>query len=84
MQSELNINHQYSGFFHLDITLFVTSGAIDSNLFLIGELKQLKVSYYKQNPKDLELPDMEDYSNRLFLFENNHLSLIEQYVLPCE
>ena len=84
MQSELNINHQYSGFFHLDSTLFVTSGAIDSNLFLIGELKQLKVSYYKQNLKDAVIPELEDYSNWLFLFKNNILILVKEYVLPCE
>ena len=84
MQSALNTDFPYSGFFHLDSTLFVTCGAIDLDLFFKGEKKPLQYSYYAQNPKGIMVHDIEDYSSRIFLFKNKQLNLVEQFVLPCD
>ena len=48
------------------------------------EKKPLQYSYYAQNPTDIIVHDIGDYSSRIFLFKNKQLNLVEQFVLPCD
>lgn len=83
MQQEINVDHKYVGFFHIDKILFVVSGFLEEQLFSSMGKKELKFDNTNKFPHKVIQTSPEDYSNWIYLFKNDTLSLKKEYLLPC-
>jgi hypothetical protein len=87
MQSEINKDHQYLGYFKLKETLFMIPGSSINGLFIPKEENELEFTIMElKNPKDYPIGNgmLEDYSTWIYIYRDSRFILKESYPLPCK
>jgi hypothetical protein len=77
MQSEINKNYDYLGFFYIDKTFFIVMNKRVKSLFSICNTKKT-FSF-----KNMIIPSTEDYSVWVYNYAAGILTLQKSYILPC-